>query len=299
MHLGPKALTYAVRRGSSRRAVLTVAVVLLAWSGVSGCKPRPDAYVALGDSFTAGPLIPDQSTDPLGCLRSDRNYPSVAYPTIPATRFVDVSCSGAEIEDLYAAQGVTPGPNPPQLDALDFDTKIVTLGISGNDIGFSDIVEDCAAENPFGRGCRSDYVHDGRDEISERIAAVGPQLRQAVTDIKTRAARAEVFLVGYPHLLPHTGNGCYPFVPILPGDVVYLRAKTVELNSMIQDVATAAGVHFVDLYAPSVGHDMCDGDRWVESIVPLTLAAPVHPNAKGMAAFGAIVSAAVNEVVTE
>jgi hypothetical protein len=38
-------------------------------------RTRLQSYVALGDSYTAGPLIPVQETTPLGCLRSDHNYP--------------------------------------------------------------------------------------------------------------------------------------------------------------------------------------------------------------------------------
>ncbi len=34
------------------------------------------SYVALGDSYTSGPLIPQQQPNPLGCLRSDHDYPS-------------------------------------------------------------------------------------------------------------------------------------------------------------------------------------------------------------------------------
>ena len=34
--------------------------------------------VGLGDSYAAGPLIPNQSLNPLGCLRSDHNYAHLA-----------------------------------------------------------------------------------------------------------------------------------------------------------------------------------------------------------------------------
>lgn len=276
-----------------------VAATLALVASAAGCVPPPDTYVALGDSYVAGPLIPNQATDPAGCLRSDRNYPSVARPSIKVTRFVDVSCSGAETEDFRNAQGVTPGPNPPQLDALDDRTKVVTMGIGGNDIGFTGIVEECALQNPFGSGCRSQYVRDGRDQISERIAATAPDVAQAIADVKARAKRAQVFVVGYPTILPDSGSGCYPVVPILPVDVPYLRAKTKELNAMLQAQAVAAGVHYVDVYTPSIGHDVCKGigTKWVEGIVPTALAAPVHPNEAGMRATGAVVAAAINAVV--
>ena len=61
--------------------VLAITVVatlagLLSPMGVSAtaeARKPPQSDVALGDSYTAGPIIPVQQTDPLGCLRSDHN----------------------------------------------------------------------------------------------------------------------------------------------------------------------------------------------------------------------------------
>lgn len=288
----------------TRRITLASALVAAALvGGLVGCKPEaaPDTYVALGDSYVAGPLVLDQTTDPAGCLRSTRNYPSLIKGQVHSAKFVDVSCSGADTGDLFEAQDVTPGPaNPPQLDALDRQTKVVTLGIGGNDIGFTDIVTNCATSLPFSAGCKGDYVHDGRDELSEAIAAVGPDLDRVFAEIKVRAPRAKAFVVGYPTVLPETGSGCYPLVPVLPADVVYLRAKIKELNALIQARTVAAGLTYVDLATPTIGHDFCQGlgAKWVEGLIPTSVAAPVHPNAKGMAGFAPIVAAAVGAVVT-
>ena len=285
------------RRLSAAAAV----VVVMVSAALSGCTPPPDTYVALGDSFVAGPLIPNQSLFPLGCLRSDRNYPALTRPRIKVTKFKDVSCSGAQTEDFYTAQDVTPGPpNAPQLTALDSQTKVVTVGIGGNDIGFTDIVRTCALQNPFGDGCKADYVRNGRDELRERIAAVAPDVLRSFRDIKARAPRAEVFVVGYPTVVPASGNGCYPVVPILPSDIPYLRGVAQALNTMIAQQAATAGARYVDIAGPSVGHDFCASttQKWVEGIVPTSSAAPVHPNAKGMAAYANVVTAAINQVVT-
>src|ERR1700754_5289574 len=87
------------------------------------------SYVSLGDSYTAGPLIPNQSLSPLGCLRSDRNYPHVVAPGLTDIAcFTAPSCSGATTDDMFNTQGVTPGPNPPQLDSVRSDARVVTLG---------------------------------------------------------------------------------------------------------------------------------------------------------------------------
>ncbi|CAN5653403.1 SGNH/GDSL hydrolase family protein [soil metagenome] len=287
---------------TARLALAALAAAGAATLGLSACQPAtPDTYVALGDSYAAGPLIPNQSTDPLGCLRSDKNYASLIKGSIKATKFRDVSCSGATTADMFAAQDVSPGPaNPPQLDAVDASTKIVTLGIGGNDIGFTDLVINCSTSLPGSGGCKPDYVHDGRDELSEAIAATAPKVDEVLKAIDRRAPEAEVFVVGYPTVLPDTGTGCYPLVPVLPTDVPYLRSKVRELNSMLSARAAKAGATYVDLAKPSIGHDFCQGlaAKWVEGIVPTAPAAPVHPNAKGMAGAATTVRKKVNSVVT-
>jgi GDSL-like Lipase/Acylhydrolase family len=122
------------------RALLAAAIALIAVAALSGSRASADIlgrYVALRDSYTAGPLIPNQSLNPLGCLRSDQNYPREVQRALRFTSFADVSCSGADTGDMTQPQNVTPGPNPPQFNALTAGTTVVTLGIGGNDIGFN------------------------------------------------------------------------------------------------------------------------------------------------------------------
>src|SRR5204862_4120817 len=99
---------------------------------VAAAAAKPPNYVALGDSYTAGPFIPLQ-IPPYGCLKSDHNYPHLALPQLPVASLRDPSCSGAETDDMTQAQNVDPdGPNPPQFNSLDADTRIASLAIGGN-----------------------------------------------------------------------------------------------------------------------------------------------------------------------
>ncbi len=257
-------------------------------------EPPPTGYVAMGDSYTAGPRIPTQLSAPPGCERSDGNYPHrVAAALSEPLR--DVSCSGAGTDHLVAPQPVTGGPNPPQLDALERNTAVVTLGIGGNDIGFGEIVQSCVVVLPFGSPCHDRYVGPAGDEISRRIAATGPKLAAALAEIHRRSPRARVFVVGYPSILPEGGFGCWPLVPFSFGDVSWLREKEKELNAMLASTAAAGGAMYVDTYGPSGGHSACvpPADRWVEPAVITSGAAPVHPNARGMEGMARAVLAAV------
>src|SRR3712207_2874954 len=105
---------------------------LLALSLVAFAAQVPAAtaadYAGLGDSYSAGPGIPLYHEQPWGCIRSTNNYAHLAAQKLGMT-LKDMSCSGAETEDMTAPQGVTPGPNPPQFDALTPTTKVVSLHI--------------------------------------------------------------------------------------------------------------------------------------------------------------------------
>lgn len=281
----------------SRAAAVTVFVLVLLALFAGAATAATGRYVALGDSYTAGPLIPNQSLSPLGCLRSDHNYPHLVQSGLTTASFTDISCSGATTDDMFAAQSTDIGTNPPQLDALTADTRVVTLGIGGNDIGFSSIVLNCARLNPFDP-CKDDYVHGSTDDISNRIAATAPKIDAVIAAIHSRSPGAKVHVVGYPVILPASGSGCWPSVPILPTDVSYLRAKEIELNAMLATRAAADGAFYVDTYTSSVGHDVCKGTgtKWVEGLIPTSPAAPVHPNALGMQNTASVTLARINAV---
>ena len=288
---------------TSNRARLLAAGVaalalLLTGPGAVGARAQagaPPVLVALGDSYTAGPLIPLPTGNPPGCGRSTSNYPHVAAAAL-GLALTDVSCSGARTDHLLGPQTVPGGVNPPQLDAVTASAAVVTVGIGGNDIGFAGIVQACAAPAPFGTPCQDRYVTPAGDEISRRIAATAPEVTAVLAEAKRRAPSARVFALGYPAILPDAGPGCWPVMPVAPGDVPYLRARHKELNAMIAASAAAAGATYVDVYTPSVGHDACQlvGVRWVEPMVPTTPAAPVHPNALGMKGMASALAPAID-----
>jgi hypothetical protein len=51
----------------------------------------------------------------------------------------------------------------------------------------------------------------------------------------------------------------------------------------------------VDIRTPGIGHDVCQSGsvRWVEPFIPANVAAPLHPNARGMQGMAQVVGAAV------
>jgi lysophospholipase L1-like esterase len=203
---------------------------------------------------------------------------------------------------MFTTQDVDPDPdNPPQLNALDRNTKVVTLGIGGNDIGFTSIAETCVQlaiqANFQGSPCKDHFTAGGTDQLAARIAALTPDLIRVLDAIDARAPRAKVFVVGYPAILPEDTTlfaACQPVMPIAQGDVAYLRDKVEKrLNGTIKQAAVDHGERYVDTYTPSIGHDACQPPaiRWVEPVIPAADSAPVHPNRLGEAGMADAVEA--------
>jgi lysophospholipase L1-like esterase len=280
------------------RAVLSCLVtgaLLLGAAGVASANPGgggTSPYVALGDSYTASPLTGTNAGPPPGCFRSVNNYPHLTATALGA-QLTDVSCSGATTTEFGTPQNTSTGTNPAQYSALTKDTKLVTIGIGGNDIGFSEIVRTCLSATPFGTPCKDHYTAGGTDQLQQRIATLGGKLTTVLREVHRRSPSARVALVGYPSIIPTTGPGCYPAVPITPGDLDYLRGVLSSLNSRIQRSASAGSATYVDTFTSTVGHDICQnpGTKWIEGLVPTAPAFPFHPNAQGSAALSRAVVA--------
>lgn len=242
-------------------------------------------YVALGDSYAAGPGVPTLIGNPLGCGRSSGDYPARVQAVAHYARFRDVTCSGATTGDMSRSQVTRAGSNPPQLDALTRDTTLVTLTIGGNDIGFTDILAHClppTTGNHAAAACRAHYTASGDDILAARIAAVAAKVTTVGKQVRLRAPTATLLIVGYPTLLP--AQVACPEVPLGAGDLAYVQGVSRALNTMLHGVADHLGALYVDTATASVGHDVCaaPGTRWIEGRRPVSPAAPYHPNALGM-----------------
>lgn len=246
-------------------------------------------YVALGDSFSAGPLVPQQRPDMLGCLRSTNNYPAFLATYLTTVRtFTDVTCSGAETTDMRQRQRtIVPGPSPaPQLDALTPATDLVTLGIGGNDYGlFGSMIDTCqevASQDPDGAPCKRHFTVDGVDTKKRDARRIQPRIGRVVREILQRSPGAGVFVVGYPRLLPEKGT-CAE-VPFAAGDYTWGNQVERILNRSIRRGAENNGATYVNLYPASRGHDACAGDAaWINgSELKPAEAAHFHPYLRGM-----------------
>ncbi len=259
--------------------------------------PDFPTYVALGDSYTAAPGVP-QTDLTTGCARSDGNYPALLAAELD-TELTDVSCSGASTLSLVGVQTAFGGAQiPPQFGALGPDTSLVTIGMGGNDEElFQTLVGTCtdlAASDPVGSPCRDQMTAGGTDQLADKVATIGERITAAVEGIHDRSPDATVVLVGYPQPVPESGT-CAD-LPLAEGDYAYVREVTDQLNEALSAAAEEGDATFIDLADASDGHDICAGsDAWVQGTQSdLSKAIAFHPFADEQQAVADLIVESLN-----
>lgn len=273
------------------RAVLAVAALALtACGGASKPAPSPttadrfyDQYVALGDSYTAAPLVGASSVDD-PCVRSDVDYPRLLARYLGAS-VLDRSCTGADLSNLVGRQLLKGTKAEPQLASVTPQTDLVTVGIGGNPAAAQAWFEVCPAlreDDPDGAPCREHFREegDGTDAIARILRGERKQLVTVLRTIHERAPQARVFVIGYPAIFPEKGH-CPDRLTLAKGDVSYARETLRLLNRQLELAAQKADAEYVDVYAATRGHDICSDDPWIQgpkSEVGVALA--FHPRAQ-------------------
>ena len=261
-------------------ATLAVTMLVVATSGQAVASSSLN-YVSLGDSYTAGAgILPLASGISPLCLQSTLNYPHLVA-SADGLNLTDVSCSGATSSDMTTSQYSGVGP---QFNALSASTNVVTVGIGGNDNGlFLDALLECGVLDiadflNIGAPCKAVYGNTFANDVSSDASTIAGVLQ----GIHAHSPAAKVLMVGYPDILPQSGN-CYPTMPLTTGDTAYLNGVENDLNSMLTTQAAANGATFVNTYTPSIGHDACKSSsvRWVNPIIASGGGISVHPNPTG------------------
>jgi hypothetical protein len=279
-----------LKRSVGHRLVAGLGAVSLLIAGpvaTAAAAPPPLVYVAMGDSFAAGSLVLPAS-ELLTCARSAINYASLIAQQVKPQAFRDVTCGGATTSHFANPQpGIVTGTAAPQYDALSSDTTLVTVGIGGNDIGLVGLALSCVnlLPQPVGTSCKATSTAGGVDRLAQKIDAFAPTYGTVIEEIRQRAPKAKILMVGYPTGIKK--GGCWPLVPVWGVDADYLQAALTRLNLRMAEQAGAHGATYVDLATPSVGHDMCKSvtTRWIEGLVPNVVTnglVPLHPNAAGL-----------------
>jgi lysophospholipase L1-like esterase len=249
-------------RSLSALATLVLAMVLsIALTGPAHATGV--AYVALGDSYSAGNGAGNYDSSSGNCHRSFSAYPYLWKNAHSPSSFADTACSGALTTDVTSSQ----------LGPLNSGTGLVSLTIGGNDAGFSDVMTTCVT------GSDSDCVNRVDQAESYAQNTLPARLDATYNAIRAKAPHAKVVVLGYPHM--YTLNTFC--IGLSDTDHRKIDEAADVLDNVIAARAAAHGFVFGDVRSTFNGHELCSGDDWLHSLVISPSWESYHPTATGHA----------------
>ncbi|MFE9840331.1 GDSL-type esterase/lipase family protein [Streptomyces goshikiensis] len=347
---------------------LAVGTLLAAGTGtaVAGPGTGPTAVVSMGDSYISGEggrwkgnsltnsanrtgtdraWVSGSSYDPSkvygttagGCHRSDSA--EVRSAGAIADVAVNLACSGAVSRNVFRSSngGVSYKGEAPQADQLagvaaSNNVKVIALSIGGNDLGFADIITDCALDFALWNS----YCYDDQQEgVDQKIDGVMAGVGKSVDEIRAVMRGAgytdssyRIVLQSYPSPIPRGAENRYTQsdwsrlntggCPFWNRDSDWARDSLVpQIANRIKAVAAAKGVQFLDLRDMLQGREVCakasklvstsapasaqtsEWARWIDSSETQGLIQEsMHPNYFGQLAAGRCLALAVAQPAT-
>ncbi|MFD9470383.1 GDSL-type esterase/lipase family protein [Streptomyces goshikiensis] len=358
------------RRLAGAGMVLPLAVGALlaggAGTAVAGPGTGPTAVVSMGDSYISGEggrwkgnsltnsanrtgtdraWVSGSSYDPAkvygttagGCHRSDSA--EVKSAGAIADVAVNLACSGAVSQNVFRASngGVSYKGEAPQADQLaavaaSNNVKVIALSIGGNDLGFADIITDCALDFALWNSYCYDDQQEGVDrKIDGVMAGVGKsvdEIRAVMRGAGYTDSSYRIVLQSYPSPIPRGAENRYTQsdwsrlntggCPFWNRDSDWARDSLVpQIANRIKGVAAAKGVQFLDLRDMLQGREVCakasklvststpasaktsEWARWIDSSETQGLIQEsMHPNYFGQLAAGRCLALAVAQPAT-
>ncbi|MFZ3493706.1 hypothetical protein ACODT5_10855 [Streptomyces sp. 5.8] len=332
-----------------------------AGTAVAGPGNGPTAVVSLGDSYISGEAgrwkgnsltnsgnrtgtdrawVSGSSYDPGkvygatagGCHRSDSAEVKSAGPIADVA--INLACSGAVSQNVFRASngGVAFKGEAPQADQLaavaaSHDVKVIALSIGGNDLGFADIIKECAYDFVLWNSyCYDDQQWDVDQKIDGVMANVGKSVDE-VRAVMRGAGYADssyrIVLQSYPSPIPRGAENRYTQsdwsrlntggCPFWNRDSDWARDSLVpQIAGRLKAVAAAKGAQFLDLKDMMQGREVCakaskqvtttvpasaktsEWARWIDSSETQGLVQEsMHPNYFGQLAAGRCLALAV------
>jgi lysophospholipase L1-like esterase len=218
--------------------------------------PPGSQYVSMGSSYAAGFGIQPQEPGAGACGRSLLDYPHLVAAKMHL-QLDDVSCGGAVIADALRE---TQGANPPQIEAVNSHTRLVTMTIGGNDVGYIATAIACGQPHSTCTAAASPA------QIDAAFQALPNALTRLIQAVRTKAPAATIVLVTYPRLVPPTA--C-PALHYSQAATRLVGSMGSRLEQVFVNVAKTDHVRLADPYVLGATHGPCatDASQWVAGLV--------------------------------
>ncbi|HET7060368.1 MAG TPA: SGNH/GDSL hydrolase family protein [Candidatus Saccharimonadales bacterium] len=262
-------------------------------------------YLGLGDSYTSGEgafdYLPGTDTVDNTCHLSARSYPLLLTTDLfSMAGGHSVACSGAVINDIsgtgdsYRGQvkngtslGALESLQPERLNEIladyspgyvsqalfvgQYQPRVVTVSVGGNDIGFGDILQKCVvphiSRHTSDGTCYNTY--ESRQEVVDLVDRTVPRWTALYQQLRALSPGTTIYAVGYPSIASDTGS-CALNVNLSKGELEFAEELIHYLDGSVQQAAAAAGVPYVDISQALAGHRLCEASGSAVAVNGLT-----------------------------
>ncbi|MCW1402848.1 SGNH/GDSL hydrolase family protein [Novosphingobium sp. MW5] len=261
-------------------ATAALAFALTGCATLHPALPHNARYVAMGSSYAAGTGINGiKPGTPQRCGRSASNYATLLAGKL-GLALDDQTCGGATTAHILGPWNELPA----QVEAVNAETRLVTVTIGGNDVNYVGnlYAASCSGEGFMVQGVKRPCPAM-RPPKAEDYAKLEANLRAVAREVHRRAPKATLVFVQYVKLVPD--NPCAESQLSAEGALIN-RDIGEQLAKVTARAAEAEGALVLPANELSRGHTLCDADRWSVGIKPGGPEAPAswHPTAAGHAA---------------
>jgi lysophospholipase L1-like esterase len=239
--------------------------LVIAGALVPAASAAASQYVALGDSYSSGVgtrVFYESSGE---CKRGPEAYP----PKVASQKGYSLNfeaCSGAQTGNV----------NEKQLGNLNSTTALVTITIGGNDVGFSNVIIECAL---YYFGC-GEAIEEANWKIANELPG---KLETTYGKIRSKAPNAHVIVLGYPRLFTKEGATCNANF-LTSSNEKKMNESGNKLDAVIKARAEYHGFTYVDPRTAFEPHEVCSSEEWLNG-QSNPLEESYHPNVKGHVEF--------------
>lgn len=245
-------------------ALALAAAALVASPLPAATAATPDEYAGLGDSYSAGNGAFSTNLD-WACGRNTYAYPYLAAQGRPNTHLTFVACQGAVTDDVINGQ----------VNALTSDTDYVSITIGGNDIGFANLIMNCAGSFSF--NCEN-ATNEAKAKITNELPA---KLDRTYAAIRAKAPNATVVVLGYGRLFGKDLS-CAAANGITAQEAVWANEVADLLDTTVAGRVAAAGFVYKSSIKSFSGHDVCSTSPYLNG-KSWSVADGYHPTRAGYA----------------
>lgn len=251
-------------------------------------------YLALGDSFTSGEGETSDKYYQYGtnaryekCHTSSNSYPYVVADLagIDRSNVKNVACSGAITADIvgddssywgqgnrlfstglnmtlsekmlaqsFALDSFTPGRIRQTSFVREYQPKVITVSVGGNDAGFMQKLKTCL--NPG--TCSWAGTDQGRAQTANEIKGLFNIFMQTYQTIHDASPGSKIYAIGYPRIIDEHGT-CDALMATLlsPAEKQFMNEGIKYLNEVISAAASTTGIGYVDIWESYGDRTLC------------------------------------------